>query len=88
MLLLPPLLSQVLVLAGFYIEELATVRELLDQVGWQAVRVIPTTPPMLTQPLHQALRAPEPRWDQPVPPNWLHGGGWGQQRMLLMAGLE
>lgn len=77
-----------LVLAGFYIEELATVRELLDQVGGQAVRVIPTTPSLLTQPLHEAVRVAEPRWDQPVPPDWLHGGGWGQQRMLLMANLE
>ena len=31
---------------------------------------------------------PRPQWDQPVPQDWLAGGGWGQQPMVLMAGLE
>lgn len=29
-----------------------------------------------------------PQWDQPVPAEWESGGGWGQQPMVLMAGLE
>lgn len=29
-----------------------------------------------------------PQWDQPVPDDWQAGGGWGQQPIVLMAGLE
>ncbi|KAL4422471.1 hypothetical protein ABPG75_008668 [Micractinium tetrahymenae] len=77
-----------LVLAGFYLEELATVRQLLDQVGGQAIRVVPSTPALLHGPLAEALGQPEPAWDQPAPPDWQHGGGWGQQKMAVMAGLS
>ena len=82
------MLQPTLVLAGFYIEELATVRQLLDEVGGNEVRVIPSTPALLAAPVHEAMAAAEPRWDQPVPPDWLHGGGWGQQRMILASGLR
>lgn len=83
-----PCIEQTLVLAGFYIEELATVRQLLDQVGGQAVRVVPSTPALLHAPLAEALAQPEPAWDRPVPPDWEQGGGWGQQRMAVMAGVR
>ena len=79
---------QALLLAGFYIEELATVRQLLDQVGADSVRVLPSTPAALHEPVAAALAAPQPAWDRPVSPEWMHGGGWGQQRMVLMAGLR
>ncbi|KAL4436074.1 hypothetical protein ABPG77_005522 [Micractinium sp. CCAP 211/92] len=77
-----------LVLAGFYLEELATVRQLLDQAGGQAVKVVPSTRALLHAPLADALAQPEPAWDRPVPPDWEHGGGWGQQKMAVMAGLN
>ena len=64
------------------------MRQLLDQVGGQAIKVVPTTPALLHAPLAQALQAAEHVWDQPAPADWQHGGGWGQQRMLLMAGIE
>ncbi len=38
-------------------------------------------------PLGQALQQPEPRWEDAMPPNWVHGGGWGMQRMVLFSGL-
>jgi hypothetical protein len=79
--------SAILVLAGFHLEELATVRALLDQVGGEAVRVVPTTPALLYAPATEALHHPEAPWDRPVPADWLPGGGWGQQRMVLMAGI-
>lgn len=40
--------------------------------------------PLLSPPSPSSLS----QWDQPVPPDWQHGGGWGQQRMVLIAGLE
>ncbi|EFN60130.1 hypothetical protein CHLNCDRAFT_133513 [Chlorella variabilis] len=79
--------SPVLVLAGFFLEELATVRQLLDSIGGETVRVLPTTPALLRAPAYEALLAPEPAWDRPAPPEWQPGGGWGQQRMALMAGI-
>lgn len=82
-----PLQSPVLVLAGFFLEELATVRQLLDSIGGETVRVLPTTPALLRAPAYEALLAPEPAWDRPAPPEWQPGGGWGQQRMALMAGI-
>ncbi|PRW60368.1 hypothetical protein C2E21_1188 [Chlorella sorokiniana] len=77
-----------LVLAGFYIEEIAGVRQLLDEIGAAEVKVVPTTPERLYRPLGEVLATPEPQWDQPVPDDWQAGGGWGQQPMVLMAGLD
>jgi hypothetical protein len=79
--------SPVLVLAGFHLEQVATVRVVLDQVGGQSVRVVPATPALLHAPAFEALRAREPRWDRPAPRDWVPGGGWGQQRMVLMSGI-
>ncbi|GAB4822546.1 hypothetical protein N2152v2_009592 [Parachlorella kessleri] len=76
-----------LVLAGFYLEELAGVRAMLDKAGGQGITVIPCTPQLLGMPLGQALQQPEPRWEDAMPPNWVHGGGWGMQRMVLFSGL-
>ena len=80
--------SPVVVLAGFYVEELANVRHLLDSVGGERVRVLPTSPELLGAPAYVALQSAEPAWDRPVPADWQHGGGWGQQRMALIAGIE
>lgn len=49
--------------------------------------VIPSTPQLLRMPVEQVLRSPEPRWDVPIPLDWVHGGGWGQRRMVLMSGM-
>ncbi len=49
--------------------------------------VIPSTPQLLRLPVEEVLRQPEPQWDQAMPADWVHGGGWGTQRMVLLSGL-
>ena len=80
--------APVVVLAGWPTEELGLVRELLDAIGGQEVKVVPCTPALLAAPTRAALAAPEPRWEAPRPPDYVPGGGWGQQRMALMNGIE
>lgn len=80
---LPP----VLVIAGFFLEELAGVRALLDQVGGQGIALVPSTPELLRAPLGYVLKVEEPAWDKPMPVSWKHGGGWGAQRIVLMSGM-
>jgi hypothetical protein len=75
------------VLAGFYVEELPGVRHMLDQAGGGDVVLIPCSPDLLPQPLNLVLQLPEPAWEQPVPDDWVDGGGWGRQRIALCAGL-
>lgn len=77
-------LGSTVVLAGFYLEELAAVRVLLDSYGGDAIKVVVSTPELLSVPTSQALSAPEPDWDQPMPENWVNGGGWGRQRTVLL----
>ena len=76
-----------IVLAGFPLEELPLVRTNLDAAGGQEVALIPCVPELLWQPAEYALRCSEPAWDQPVPSQWVDGGGWGQRRVVMFSGL-
>lgn len=51
--------------------------------AWRALPS-PTLPLPLTP---QVISLPEPHWDQPIPADWVHGGGWGTQRMVFFSGM-
>jgi hypothetical protein len=78
-----------LILAGWYIEELAATRVLLDGAleGGTGVALIPATPALLEAPVGLAFQSMEPDWGAPVPADWVHGGGWGAQRTIAFSGL-
>lgn len=75
------------IIAGFYIEELPAVRLLLDAAGGHDITLVPCLPTLLDQPLHRALAQGEPQWDEPMPSDWVQGGGWGRQRVVLISDL-
>jgi hypothetical protein len=77
----------VVILAGFYVEELPGVRHLLDQADGHHITLVPCLPEYLSQPLAAVLQLPEPAWEEPVPTQWVDGGGWGRQRTVLFSGL-
>jgi hypothetical protein len=72
-----------IVLAGFYLEELPAIRQLLDAAGGVNITLVPCMPWLLDLPLHRALAEGEPQWDQPMPQTWVQGGGWGRRRVAL-----
>lgn len=72
-----------IILAGFYLEELPAIRQLLDAAGGHNITLVPSMPWLLDLPLHRALAEGEPQWDQPMPQTWVQGGGWGQRRVAL-----
>lgn len=76
------------VLAGFYLEEVPGMRFVLDEMGGHGIVLIPCTPDLLHQPLGRVLQETEPAWHEPMPSDWVHGGGWGQQRVVVFANLE
>jgi hypothetical protein len=78
---------QTIIAAGFRLEELGGMRELLDGAGGQGVVLIPCEPSLLGLPTAEALQKTEPDWDRPMPAHWVHGGGWGATRVLALAGL-
>lgn len=80
--------TQAVVMAGFRAEEYAMARHLLDAMGAHTVKVLPCTEAMLHGSLGEALAVPEVDWEQPRPPDWLLGGGWGSQRSMLFSGLR
>ena len=43
---------------------------------------------LLTAPLAEALRAPEPDWSAPRPVEVAYGGGFGTPRVVLFSGLD
>lgn len=65
------------------------MRSLLDQAGAEMIRVVPSNPQRLHQPLRVSLRAPEHAWEEPIPDDWAvqNGGGWGAGRVVLASGL-
>lgn len=77
-----------IVLAGFLVEELGIIRINLDACGGQDVVMVPTYPDLLYKPIEHVLVADEPSWDQPMPPQWVDGGGWSPKRTVLFCGLE
>jgi hypothetical protein len=72
-----------IILAGFYLEELPAIRQLLDAAGGHNITLVPSMPWLLDLPLHRALAEGEPQWDQPMPQTWVQGGGWGQRKVAL-----
>lgn len=73
-----------IIVAGFLIEELPVLRQLLDSVEGHEICMIPTTPDLLMKPVgHVILGSQEPAWNMPMPSTWIHGGGWGQKRVIL-----
>lgn len=74
-------------MAGFRAEEYAMARAILDSVGASAVKVLPATDEMLAGPVSAAVRADELDWSAPRPADWIRGGAWGSQRVVLFSGL-
>ena len=72
-----------IILAGFYLEERPAIRQLLDAAGGRDITLVPSMPWLLDLPLHRALAEGEPEWEQPMPPTWVQGGGWGRRRVAL-----
>jgi len=72
-----------IILAGFYLEELPAIRQLIDAAGAYSITLVPSMPWLLDLPLHRAIAEGEPQWDQPMPQTWVQGGGWGQRRVVL-----
>lgn len=78
---------QALVMAGFRAEEYAMARALLDAVGADSVKVLPATNEMLNGPVEAAIHEQEVDWGAPRPADWIRGGAWGSQRVILFSGL-
>lgn len=76
-----------LVLAGFLLEELPHIRLTLDAAGGHDIVIVVCHPDLLLQPVEHALAVGEPAWDQPMPPQWVDGGGWGRRRVILFSGI-
>jgi hypothetical protein len=72
-----------IILAGFYLEELPAIRQLIDAAGGHNITLVPSMPWLLDLPLHRAIAEGEPQWDQPMPQTWVQGGGWGRRRVAL-----
>jgi len=77
-----------LVLAGFFLEELPHVRLALDAVGGQDIILVVCHPDLLLKPVELVIAIGEPAWDQPMPPQWVNGGGWGKRKVILFSGLR
>ena len=60
-----------LVLAGFRLEELPVVRNIIDKIASPDVKVIPVTgSEVLHMAVEHVLSMPEPDWEKPRPENW------------------
>ena len=61
----------VLLLAGFYLEELPMIRLTVDKLLGEHVKVVPIFgKEVLNMTVEQALELPEPNWSEPRPSTW------------------
>lgn len=73
-----------MVLAGFLVAEMPIIRMALDEAGGNAIEMIVCSSDLLYTPVQQVFQeGSEPDWSSPIPPDWIDGGGWGQERVLL-----
>lgn len=73
-----------MVLAGFLVAEMPIIRMALDEAGGNAIEMIVCSSDLLYTPVQKVFQEEsEPDWSSPIPPDWIDGGGWGQERVLL-----
>ena len=77
-------------LAGFRVEEVPRVRELLDELGGHDVPVLPVPQAYLERPLIDALQIQEPDWEAPRSDDTfpIRGGEFGSRRCAVFSGLD
>lgn len=63
-------------------------RALLDSLGGAEIKVLPANEEMLSASVGEAVHAEEIDWSLPRPGDWIRGGAWGSQRVILFSGLQ
>ncbi len=73
-----------MVLAGFLVAEMPIIRMALDEAGGNAIEMLVCSSDLLYKPVQQVFeKESEPDWSSPIPPEWVDGGGWGRERVVL-----